>query len=421
MDTEEVIVEPPYSPSAVLNLFNNAISVRQTQKLIRLKGIFLPGKGQNYSGYYYDSLRDESSDAQLTIIIPALIRNQLTPNKTVTVYGYITKRVAHTGSRIDIQLTITELVAQTQNRYTEAELQSIEILQDKASRGYKDVHSWIKEQIIREAPFKIAILIGRTAIIDNDIKHQLRESIGFYDISFQRVSLHSEAEILSALNNLDEQRFDIIAVSRGGGENLDIFNKPALASRCISLNALFMTAIGHKDDVTLLQKIADRAFITPSELGQFLNDTYNQTREEVQHSKAKLVESVTAQLKANYQKQVDNLADQLKTAEKLKAAGINDLQKVYEEKVDALKKQMEGAEKNYREQLSGTEQLQHQQLQVLQQQVAALSRDAVSKDDLLASYKDQVTTLSSKSSVNWGAVIIAIIVGIIIGVILRGR
>ena len=33
-----------YSPAAVLNLFNNSISLKQTQKVIQLKGVFQLGK-----------------------------------------------------------------------------------------------------------------------------------------------------------------------------------------------------------------------------------------------------------------------------------------------------------------------------------------------------------------------------------------
>jgi len=32
-----------YSPAAVLNLFNNSISLKQTQRIIQLKGIFQLG------------------------------------------------------------------------------------------------------------------------------------------------------------------------------------------------------------------------------------------------------------------------------------------------------------------------------------------------------------------------------------------
>jgi exonuclease VII large subunit len=418
METGEVIGEMIYSPSAVLNLFNNAISVSQVKKLIQLKGIFQLGKGHNYSGYYYDSLRDESSDAQLIIVVPALIRNGLEAGKTITVNGYITRKVVNNASRIDLQLTITEVVAQTHNKYSEDELLAIEILQSKASKGYRDVHSWIKERIINERPFKIAVIIGRTAIVDNDIKHQLRESIGFYTLDFHRVSLSSEIEIVMNLSALEKQGYDIIAISRGGGENLEIFNKPSLVRHFIKLQALFVTAIGHKDDVTLSQKVADKAFITPSEFGQFLNDTYNHTTEEIQHSKAKLVEAVTAQLKANYQKQIENLNSQLKAQEQLKTKSIEDIQKVSQEKVIALEQEVTLAKKNYQEHVQESQKLHEQRSRLLQQQVEAANKESKSKDVMIASYKQKVDNLKGKGSVNWIAVIIAVAIGVIIGMAL---
>ena len=52
-----------YSPAAVLNLFNNSISINQTKRIVQLKGIYIQGKGNQYSGYFYDTFRDEASDA----------------------------------------------------------------------------------------------------------------------------------------------------------------------------------------------------------------------------------------------------------------------------------------------------------------------------------------------------------------------
>jgi exodeoxyribonuclease VII large subunit len=46
----------------------------------------------------------------------------------------------------------------------------------------------------------------------------------------------------------------VIGISRGGSENLDIFNKFSLAEKAIGLKSLFITAIAHKDDVTLSAK-----------------------------------------------------------------------------------------------------------------------------------------------------------------------
>ncbi|MEO3402934.1 exodeoxyribonuclease VII large subunit [Mucilaginibacter sp. CAU 1740] len=118
---------------------------------------------------------------------------------------------------------------------------------------------------------------------------------------------------------------DTIVVSRGGEENLTIFNKPVIAEAAINLSALFVTAIGHKEDATLLQKVADKAFIMSTAFGQFLNESYNETVAELQHSRAQLVESVKKQLTAAYQKEIDN--------EKQSKA---DLQKVYEERISGM-------------------------------------------------------------------------------------
>lgn len=395
-----------YSPAAVLNLFNNSISLKQTQRIIQLKGIFLLGKGGFYNGAYYDSLRDESSDAQITLIVPALIRNEMQPNKTITINGFITRRVVNNASRIDIQLTVTELVDQTQNKYSTEEIKRIEIQQEKASAGFRDVQSWIKERIINEQPFKIGVIVGKTAIIDSDIKHQLRESIAFYELEFHRINLSAEQEIIQAMEELDEHT-DIIVVSRGGGENLDIFNKTSIAQKAIGLKALLVTAIGHKEDVTLLQKVADKAFITPSEFGQFLNDTYNQTIEEAQHSRAQLVESVKKQLTANYQKEIDNLRQQLLATEELKKKNNEDLEKVYNEKITGLNEQITLVTNSYQQQLHETQKLQTEKLTILNEQ--------------LNTYKAQVSILENKSSPNWTLVIIGVLLGLVIGYLIKWR
>lgn len=419
MLSENINTDIIYSPAAILNLFNNAISINQIKKLIQIKGVFQSGKGANYNGYYYDSLKEESSDAQLTIITPALIRNRIAPNKTITVVGYISKKVVNIGSRIEIQLNVTDLVEQTHNKYSDEEIKAIEILQKKASTGYRDVQSWMKDRIINEIPFKIIILIGKTGIIDSDIKHQLKESIGFYDIVFQRINLTSEADLVSAFNNLGNSEYNIVVISRGGGENLEVFNKLPIVEASLQLKQLFITAIGHKDDITLLQKVADKAFITPSEFGQFLNDTYNQTIEEVENSKARLVASVTAQLKSNYDKQIANLNERIKALDELKSKSVSDLQKVYDEKILSLNKQIEIVTNNYNEQLEKTKQLQEEKVSILNQQILSLNQQSKSKDDLLLSYKSQISNLESKSSFSWAAIIIGLIIGLILGLAMK--
>lgn len=392
METENTV--SLYSPLAILNLFNNSISVNQTKRIIKLKGVFIPRGSTAYGGYYYDSLRDESADALLTIIVPALIRNTLQENKTIIVNGFISRRVVNSASRIEVQFTVTDFVEETQNRYSEDDLQRVSLLQAKANVGFRDVQGWIKEKINREEHFKIGVIIGKSAIIDQDIKHQLRESIGFYDLFFHKISLSSEQEIINAMEVLDGQGIDVIVISRGGGENLEMFNKPSIAEKAITLKSLFITAIGHKSDVTLLQQVADKAFITPSEFGQFLNDTYNHTVEEIQNSKARLVETVTKQLNALYQKEIETLNEKVKGVQDLKNKSQADLEKLYKEQIDLVLK-------NHQDQIANATRLKEQELSLLTQQ--------------LEGYKNQLKSAEMKSGISWWALIAGVILGIIIG------
>jgi len=356
-------VEITYSPSSVLNLFNNALQVQQSRKLIRLKGIYLPGKGANYNGFFYDTIRDESMDAQMTLLVPALVRNELKPEKTIHFWGYISRRVVNNGGRIEVQIVLSELLEQTGNRYSERDVEMVTLQQEKATLGYRDVTSFIKKRIQEEKQVTVQILIGNSAIIDSDIRHQLKGCLEFYEISFRRINLNSEQEIISSVKSC---RADIAVIARGGGENLDIFNRPSIAAACLNLQPFFITAIGHAEDVTLVQKIADKAFTVPAELGQYLDDLYNRTKEELEHSKAKLVSSITAQIQAGYEQKVSNLMQKIKDLEDLSARGAEQLQSGFAMKERLLAEELESLKRHHEQQLLSAAALNRQKISALE-------------------------------------------------------
>jgi exodeoxyribonuclease VII large subunit len=334
-----------YSPSALLHIFNSMLAPGQTRKIIQLKGVYHPGKSTLYGGYYYDILADETAEAQLTLLVPARLRPSLKDNTTIEFQGYITKRVALNRGQIEIQATITELLEQRANKYSELELRAVIIQQRKANQGFRDVEGFLKTSIVQETPVKLKVLIGKTAIIDSDIRHALEGSVGFYQVNFERINLSSETEILHALKLFnDDEDVDLLVLSRGGGDNMEVFNSPALAEYCLGLEPYFVTAIGHKEDSSLLQRIADKAFITPTALGQYLNTLYNETMSELQHSKAKLVATIEGQLKANYGQQINNLQAQIRQLQELggKSAGVQQQEvKVLRDQVAMARTQIE--------------------------------------------------------------------------------
>lgn len=276
-----------YSPAALLHIFNGLLVPAQTKRIIRLKGIYRAGRGALYGGFYYDPLADETAEAQLTLIVPARLRPELTDNTTIEFQGYITKRVALAQGRIEIQPTITELLEERANKYSADELRAVAIQQQKAEQGFRDVEGFLKSRIANNEPVRVTILVGKTAIVDSDIRHALEGSVGFYQVRFERIGMVSEGEILDALQRFDDvSATDVLVLSRGGGDRMEVFDSLVLAEFCLGLGPMLVTAIGHKEDSSLLQRIADKAFITPTALGQYLNTLYNDTMAELEHSKA---------------------------------------------------------------------------------------------------------------------------------------
>ncbi|WP_025804378.1 exodeoxyribonuclease VII large subunit [Pseudomonas chlororaphis] len=66
----------------------------------------------------------------------------------------------------------------------------------------------------------------------------------------------------------------VLVIARGGGGGLEVIgDSPEVAAALLASKRPFYTALGHDDNVLLLDKHADRAFSTPSILGQMLAET----------------------------------------------------------------------------------------------------------------------------------------------------
>ncbi len=316
---------PVYSPASIINILANIIAIPGTNKIIGLRGIYHATGQKPYSGFYYDQLKDEASDYSIQLIVPALIRNQLTDNKTIEVICYITKKAEKDGS-VRLLATVTDLVNQTQNKYTSEEIRTLEIQQKKSEKGFRDLDSFIKNRIYEDRKPSINIIIGKTAVIQHDIIEQMSEAGSLYNINFIPTNISSIPEMVSAIQASNSQDVDILVIARGGGDiDSESINKPELAEACLNLQPFLVTALGHKVNTPLLERIADKKFITPTAFGQYLKEIYNTTVEELAQSKAKLVADVTKQLKTVYDKEIQNLNDKLLQEQQLNKKNIDNI------------------------------------------------------------------------------------------------
>ena len=69
-----------------------------------------------------------------------------------------------------------------------------------------------------------------------------------------------------------EVRSDIVAIVRGGGSRLEVFDSFDLANMVLDTRIPVIAAIGHDEDDTLVKQIADKAFPTPTAFGNYLRE-----------------------------------------------------------------------------------------------------------------------------------------------------
>ena len=124
------------------------------------------------------------------------------------------------------------------------------------------------------------------------------------------------------------------------GTKLDSFQRWKIAAEGLKV------AIGQKENIPLLQKVADKAFITPTALGQYLNDIYNETEEQLQNSNAKLTDDISREFKANHDKQIQTLNEKHKATEELSERAKKDISLNCQKEIELQKKQIESLNKH---------------------------------------------------------------------------
>ncbi len=416
-----------FSPSSIVAIFNAATITKEEKKIIQVRGIFKKTGTASYGGYYYNRLKDEASDNSITLLTSAIMHNQLEDNKTIEFNGFISRRVEKQGTIVLI-INLVELLAQKTNKFSEEETKKILLLNKKVEKGFKDLDAHIKNAIFYNKRIAVKVIMGRSAIIDSDIKKAMEAAITFYDIEYHRISLSAPGEIINTIKLLDNQSADLICIARGGGENLDIFENSEICESIINAKTIIASAIGHAQDVSLFEKLADKKFITPTQFGHYLKEIYENTIEEFEQSKAKLVHDITSQLSANYGKQVQNLTEQLIANRELHEKTIAETKRNHEEQQQLLHNKLKAFDELMLKTNLEKGNLHAIETSTLKQQVVLLKDQQMQKDrliqqaEMLASdYKSRLNEARPISGMGIAAIIIAVIAGLIIGLLLAGK
>ena len=100
--------------------------------------------------------------------------------------------------------------------------------------------------------------------------------IYFYDVRVE--GLYAVDDIVSAIRRFNESKLqlDVLVLTRGGGslESLQAFNNESVAKAIFSSKIPVITGIGHENDITIADLVADLRASTPTDAGKILADSW---------------------------------------------------------------------------------------------------------------------------------------------------
>jgi len=265
------ILTSEYTVESILSIYRNNIHTPFDEKIVTLEGFYQQTGKQSYNGVFYDKVYDEDKLHSLTIIITEKYREQIAHGQYYKFNGYLNRSNRSSKDGV-IQLTyrVTKVIDHI-DEYQFISKEEFDMVRKRFDKDAIDIQSYLLTLLRDNQKPRIYIILGNTSIVDEDYKSQLTHHNSF-DITEERINLSDPRVLQSKLCHCEENNdIDLLVCMRGGGSGLETFNNIKLAEKVVSFKTPFITAIGHKENITLVERMADRGFATPTAFGSFLN------------------------------------------------------------------------------------------------------------------------------------------------------
>lgn len=350
-----------YRPSEIIAIFNELLSrqtAQQSANLVFIRGIYLAAGNVSYRGIYYDRLRDEEKQDELTICLSEQQRQGLTSGNLVEIGGTLGRNINQKGY-IQLTFNVSRIEVVQNQVIDEDEQKRLELRLKKVAQGFKNVDSILESLIFNDTRPKIALLLASSSITLKDFEAGIRAARAQLDFTEQRVAFTQTANLCATLKSLDAQGYHAIAMIRGGGiDSKTDIDRPEVIETVINLSTPFIAATGHADEKIFLRQVADKWTLTPQGLGQYFSELV----ETVSEKKTKSRAALTEQIKKQFQQQLATLQKQNKeTQEKF--------EKLTKQQAEAQKQQAE-AQKTHKEQIEAA----NKQNAKLQEQLKSIQK-----------------------------------------------
>lgn len=328
-----------YLPSEVVDIFSEFLSRSGIgTKVIHVTGIYIKSTRQQYRNYFYDTLRDQNQDQELSLKVPVSLRDTIEDGSLITVGGTIYKKPGNKGN-IQLGFLVSRVEVIQEQAVSEDDIKRAELRNRKTQKRLQNVDAILETILMKGERPKIALIFATSSITMSDFdagKHAAESAIDFVEY---RVNFASPAELSAQLSRIDSLGYDIMALIRGGGSGIENLDDLLVLETVVGLNTPLICAVGHVEEKIFIKLLSDKVASTPNGLGSWFSETV----EKVAKTREDSIAVITGQVKKQFQERLDVQTKQNKDLQ----AKLDTLTKQYGE----AQKQNSDASKKLQEQL----------------------------------------------------------------------
>lgn len=376
-----------YKPSEIIGIFNSILAKQSVNaQVVYLRGVYLASGRQSYNGYFYDTLRDEDRQEEITMYVTQQQRENLKNGNLVNVGGVLGRNVNNRG-QIQIILNVSRIEIVQEQAIDEDEIKRMELRQKKSSVGFKNVDFVLEQLLFTDQRPRVALLFATSSITMSDFEAGINAAKSAIDFMEYRANFSNAKEFISTLQSLERGNFDVIALVRGGGARIESLDDVSVLEQIVSMNTPTIGAIGHVEEKIFIKQLVDKCAPTPNGLGQYFSEMVENVSEKKTRSRAALTEKIKKQFKDQLeasQKQNKELQEKLKVLTKAQEDSVKAQQeatKKHNEQVQAaqkqnkeLQEQLKGIQKSHQEQITKLTEAQKQQQEQQKKQQEELNK-----------------------------------------------
>lgn len=400
-----------YKPSEIIGIFNSILAKQSVNaQVVYLRGVYLASGRQSYNGYFYDTLRDEDRQEEITMYVTQQQRENLKNGNLVNVGGVLGRNVNNRG-QIQIILNVSRIEIVQEQAIDEDEIKRMELRQKKSSVGFKNVDSVLEQLLFTDQRPRVALLFATSSITMSDFEAGINAAKSAIEFMEYRANFSNAKEFISTLQSLDRGNFDVIALVRGGGARIESLDDVSVLEQIVSMNTPTIGAIGHVEERIFIKQLVDKCAPTPNGLGQYFSEMVENVSEKKTRSRAALTEKIKKQFKDQLeasQKQNKELQEKLKVLTKAQEDSVKAQQeatKKHNEQVQAaqkqnkeLQEQLKGIQKSHQEQITKLTEAQKQQQEQQKKQQEELNKSLGKMQESNAQLQKNLAAITTQNT-----------------------